>query len=144
MKVGNFIISFDGTCVTNDYPEIGISLGANYVLKALEENGSRIILNTTRSNDSNQSLSKVLNWFNVQGIKLFNLNQLPTTDSFIISINCVGVPLVKLGMYEVLDWTSIISSLYSMGFLSKEQSDYCKNKVQEASISIRIIFKLNN
>ena len=52
-------IDFDGTCVTNEYPNVGNDIGAVPVLKRIVEKGHRIILYTMRglkmlNNGSNQ------------------------------------------------------------------------------------------
>ncbi len=42
-------IDFDGTCVTHAFPKIGKDIGSVPVLKALTEQGHKIILFTMRS-----------------------------------------------------------------------------------------------
>ena len=64
-------VDFDGTCVTNDYPEIGHDIGAGEVLRSLVAKGHRIILCTMRSG---KRLEDAIRWFESNGIKLYAVN----------------------------------------------------------------------
>lgn len=67
-------VDFDGTCVTNDYPEIGHDIGAGEVLRSLVAKGHRIILCTMRSG---KRLEDAIRWFESNGIKLYAVNGNP-------------------------------------------------------------------
>lgn len=67
-------VSFEGTCVTNDYPRIGLNIGAETVLKDLADNGHRIILNTVRSG---KRLQEAVDWFTKHNIPLYGINENP-------------------------------------------------------------------
>ena len=59
-------VDFDGTCVTHEYPEIGKSIGAEKVLKALVENGHQIVLCTMRGHKTHEGrdlLQEAVDWF---------------------------------------------------------------------------------
>ncbi len=80
-------IDFDGTCVTHDYPEIGKSIGAESVLKALVENGHQLILFTMRSDRDvlvdgmlyqETFLTDALLWFKKNNIPLYGVQANPT------------------------------------------------------------------
>lgn len=42
-------VDFDGTCVTHEFPRVGVEIGAAEVLKELTDKGHQIILFTMRS-----------------------------------------------------------------------------------------------
>jgi hypothetical protein len=68
-------IDFDGTCVTHDYPRIGIDIGAVPVLKKLIEAGHSLILFTMRSG---KYLDEAVDWFKENGIPLYGIQKDPT------------------------------------------------------------------
>lgn len=72
-------IDFDGTCVTHEYPRIGKEIGASYVLKALVDNGCRLVLNTMRSG---KELTEAKEWFDKHNIPLYGLNATPGQTSW--------------------------------------------------------------
>jgi hypothetical protein len=74
MKKLVIAVDFDGTCVTHDYPEIGQDIGAIPVLKALVENGHRLILYTMRSGET---LLQAEAWLKRQGVELWGINENP-------------------------------------------------------------------
>jgi hypothetical protein len=67
-------IDFDGTCVTHDYPKIGKDIGAAIFLRLMVENGHKLILWTMRSGIP---LEEAVKWFDINGIKLWGINQNP-------------------------------------------------------------------
>lgn len=83
-------VDFDGTCVTHDYPRIGKDIHAIPVLKKLVSNGHKLILNTMRSG---KELDEAVNWFKVNNIELFGINENPTQKSWTQS------PKVYANMY---------------------------------------------
>ena len=68
-------VDFDGTCVSHEYPYLGMDIGAVPVLQDLVAQGHRLILYTMRSG----KLEKVaVEWFKERGIPLFAVNENPT------------------------------------------------------------------
>lgn len=47
------ILDFDGTCVTNEFPQVGKNIGAEFVLRRLQESGHKLVLFTARADDPN-------------------------------------------------------------------------------------------
>lgn len=83
-------IDFDGTCVTHEFPEVGVDIGAVPVLKKLVENGHQLILWTMRSDIEQprsdhpdihsvggQYLTDALAWFEKNGIELWGVQTNP-------------------------------------------------------------------
>lgn len=95
-------IDFDGTCVTNEYPLIGKSIGAERVLKALIHRKHKLILFTMRSGED---LLEAIQWFYDNNIKLYGVNKDPDQESWTTSpkansdINIddrdLNIPLIK-------------------------------------------------
>ena len=81
MLTKNLIIAvdFDGTCVTHEYPKIGRNIGAAPVLQRLVEHGAKLILWTMRSG---QYLDDAVEWFKVNGIPLYGINENPEQKSW--------------------------------------------------------------
>lgn len=72
-------IDFDGTCVTNDYPNVGEDIGAVPVLLELVKKGHKLILLTNRSG---AELKDAEVWFQAYGIPLFGVNKNPIQWKF--------------------------------------------------------------
>ena len=70
-----FCVDFDGTCVTHAYPEIGKEIGAVPVLKAMVENGHKLIIWTMRSGEK---LDDAVAWFEKNDIPLYGIQKNPT------------------------------------------------------------------
>lgn len=112
-------IDFDGTCVTHDYPKIGQDIGAVPVLRALVEQGHKLILWTMRDK---QELLDAINWFKHHEIELWGINNNPDQKHWTSSRKvyahiyiddcALGVPLVT-GKHErdYVDWEKIIEIL---------------------------------
>lgn len=114
-------IDFDGTVVTHEFPEVGKSVGAEKVLKALVDNGHKLILNTMRSHkdiEGRDTLAEAENWFKDNGIELYGVNENPTqilwTDSpkvyanLYIDDSALGCPkMVNEDGVIVIDWEKI-------------------------------------
>lgn len=67
-------VDFDGTCVTNAYPEVGHGIGAVEILRSLVAKGHRLILCTMRSG---KRLEDAIRWFESNGIRLYAVNDNP-------------------------------------------------------------------
>lgn len=151
MRTGIIAVDFDGTCVTVDFPRVGSDIGAEYVLKALVQNGSKIILFTMRGNANHDWLHNPLDtniledakeWFAAHDIPLWGVNVNPLqeqdkwTDSpkpfadVIIDDYMACAPMVTVTSrhsvllpinYTILDWTAIARWLNAQGYISDEQ-----------------------
>lgn len=102
-------IDFDGTCVTNDYPNVGEDIGAVPVLLELVKIGHKLILLTNRS-DAELKDAEV--WFQAYGIPLFGVNKNPIQWKFSKS------PKVFANLY--IDDASLGCPLKEDGTLSKK------------------------
>lgn len=78
-------IDFDGTCVTHEYPLIGKEIGAVSVLKKLIEAGHNLILFTMRSGSE---LDDAVNWFSINDIPLYGVQENPTQKQWTTSNKC--------------------------------------------------------
>jgi len=78
-------IDFDGTCVTHEYPLVGVDIGAAKVIRKLVKHGHKIILWTMRSgkrDDGTDPLQDAVNWFKKNRIPLFGINNNPTQSTW--------------------------------------------------------------
>ena len=104
-------IDFDGTCVTHEYPYIGLSIGAEPVLRDLVKAGHKLILYTMRTG---QALDDAVQWFRQNKIELYGINSNPTqhqwSDSnkvygqLYIDDAALGAPLVMNEDRPYIDW----------------------------------------
>jgi len=115
-----FCIDFDGTCVLEMFPKVGPDVpDAVRILKALVDNGHRLILWTARSG---KTLIDAVNWFNRHGIDLYAVNQDPhplegwpiprkVIPAWYIDDRNLGTPMKTVidnkKSFEVVDWNSI-------------------------------------
>lgn len=129
MKKLTFNIDFDGTCVTHSYPNLGMDIGAQEVLKKLVDKGHLLILFTMRGDDKSY-LNKALEWFRENEIPLYGINTNPQqkhwTSSpkshadFIIDDTAIGCPLKLdkgISSYPFIDWIRMEELLIQMGLL---------------------------
>lgn len=112
-------VDFDGTCVTNEYPNLGEDIGAAPILKKLVENEVRLILYTMRSG---KTLQDAVDWFSKNGIILWGVNENPEQylwtaspkvyADIYIDDAALGTPLIsKDGKRPFVDWKSIAGIL---------------------------------
>lgn len=130
-------VDFDGTCVTHKYPEVGADIGAAEVLRALVNEGHKIILWTMRDHrlhgdvDGSQvdqistthdCLQEAVNWFKQNDIPLWGINENPEqswSDSnkayadLYIDDAALGCPLAG----GHVDWKSVATNLMSLKLL---------------------------
>lgn len=124
-------VDFDGTCVTHDYPNVGKDIGAVPVLRALNQNGHELILNTMR--DGSELLDAVI-WFSDHYIPLFGINENPTQKSWTkspkvyahlyIDDAALGCPLKydpNFHSRPYVDWKETAGYLHSRGLITYEQ-----------------------
>ncbi len=142
----DIILDFDGTVVTNEFPQIGEDIGAVPVLKELVECGHNLILFTMRSdmheihtknpgiiNAPGNYLTDAVNWFQQHGIPLYGIQKNPTQHTWtyshkayghiMIDDKTLGCPLVY-GKHKspYADWIRIRELLAGMGYFRKEGS----------------------
>lgn len=127
-------IDFDGTCVTNEFPQIGRDIGAVPVLQRLAQNGHQLILFTTRSDggEYGDTLTKAVEWFEFNKIDLYGIQKDPEqiywTDSpkadggLYIDKAALGMLLKRdfEGEEWYIDWESTEKLLESKGLLVNE------------------------
>lgn len=120
-------IDFDGTCVTNEYPNVGKDIGAVPVLKRIVEKGHRIILYTMRDNER---LKDAEQWFESNNIPLWGVNNNPAQESWssspkiyahlYIDDAALGVPLKlnkKISDTYFVDWEKVENFLRENGII---------------------------
>ena len=120
-------VDFDGTCVEHNYPAIGMDVeGAVEVLRTLNKQGHRIILNTMRSG---LRLEAAVRWFRDRKIELWAVNRNPEQKQWTsspkvyadiyIDDSALGCPLIFLeGVRRpVVNWSKVRQLLESDGVL---------------------------
>ena len=119
-------VDFDGTCVTHEYPHIGLDIGAVPVLRALSEQGCRLILFTMRSG---KLLKEAKEWFADNKIPLYAANENPEQKSwtsspkvnadFYIDDAAIGCPLIfsDKSQRPYIDWEKMRELLIRDGIL---------------------------
>lgn len=138
-------IDFDGTCVTHEYPRVGKSIGSEYVLRRVTDNGHKLILNTMRSN---QELADAVQWFEQHNIPLYGVNKNPTqgrwTDStkafahLYIDDAALGCPLHKGINRPYVDWVKVSLELIDKGCLLPEELKVILPEVLNAQNNLEI------
>lgn len=143
------ILDFDGTCVTNEFPKVGKNIGAEFVLRRLQERGHKIVLFTARADDPNNEffpgnyLTDALNWFTEHGISLYGVNNNPDNDKLgytrkvtgdiIIDDLAICAPLTmdtKISTKPFINWHEVEEVLDAMGCFDLdiyEEYGICKN-----------------
>lgn len=118
-------VDFDGTCVTHEYPYLGMDIGAVPVLQELAARGHRLILHTMRSG----KLEKIaVEWFKDHGIPLFAVNENPTQKKWTkspkihadvyIDDSAAGCPLIyPEHARPYVDWPKVREWLLDEGIL---------------------------
>lgn len=122
-----FAIDFDGTCVTNEYPNVGKDIGAVPVLKRIVEKGHRIILYTMRDNER---LKDAEQWFESNNIPIWGVNNNPEQKKWssspkiyahlYIDDAALGVPLKfnkKISDMYFVDWKKVENFLRENGII---------------------------
>lgn len=124
-------IDFDGTCVENNFPDIGADIGAAPVLKELISKGCKLILFTMRCNHDFNPESKdpriknikgnflddAICWFKKNDIPLYGIQKDPNQETWtsspkvfadiIIDDTAIGIPtIIKNNKYHV-DWEAV-------------------------------------
>lgn len=134
-------IDFDGTCVTHEFPNIGVDIGAVPVLKQLIASGHDLILYTMRSdrperNATNRNdiedvtgmfLTEAVRWFTDNEIPLYGIQQNPkqgwTTSPkcyahLYIDDAALGCPLIyDKHNRPFVDWVQVEKILTASGII---------------------------
>lgn len=116
LKLIQLAIDFDGTVVEHQYPGIGPDVPyAVKVLKALTDQGYRLILFTMRSGPQ---LQEAVNWYEARDIPLYGIQKDPVQHNWTTSPKAyaqiyiddaaLGAPLIKRsGMRPYVDWKRV-------------------------------------
>lgn len=131
-----FLIDFDGTCITHEFPLIGKDIGAVPVLKELVNAEHKLILWTMRCDHTEAPvtddpemhpiggdyLSQAVNWFKKYDLPLFGINQNPEQSSwtsspkayghYVIDDTAIGCPLIRFtNDRPFVDWLNVYGEL---------------------------------
>lgn len=148
LKPVTITVDSDGTCFTHEFPLIGKNIGAEFVLKALTDNGHLLISNTMRcdhefvpnsldpdiTNIKGLFLTEAINWYEQHNIPLYGIQENPTQHSWTSSkkpysvydiddIN-IGCPLLfvpQLSSRKFVDWIKVSLLLWEQGLITKNQ-----------------------
>lgn len=135
-------IDFDGTCVTHSFPDLGVDIGAQDVLRQLVGNGHQLILWTMRCDNQIEQqfgnykmhggdfLAQAVKWFEDNDIPLFGIQRNPTQDSWTTSPKAyaqlyiddaaLGCPLKfvsTLSSRPFVDWAEVEKTLIQKGLI---------------------------
>lgn len=135
-------VDFDGTCVTHDFPRVGKEIGAIKPLRALVENGHKIILLTMRDHneldnawniEEHDTLADAISWFSRNDIELYGVNENPDQTwsasrkvyaDLYIDDTALGIPLrlrKEFSPRPFVDWKKVSNMFYEMGLITAEQ-----------------------
>ena len=119
-------VDFDGTCVTHEYPYLGVDIGAQPVLRELVDQGHNLILYTMRSGKLEK---EALEWFKRNDIQLFAVNSNPLQKKWTKSVkihadvyiddSALGCPLIHSmnASRPYVDWVKVREWLIAEGIL---------------------------
>ena len=102
------VVDFDGTVVTQDYPDIGRDIGALSILKELVEKGHQLILFTMRYGILLEEASA---WFKERGIPLLGINKNPSQHTWTKSPKVFGhlyIDDTALGCPTTHSYTAVV------------------------------------
>jgi hypothetical protein len=145
----DIVIDFDGTCVTHEFPAVGLDIGAEPVLRKILDNGHNLILFTMRSdlpyptyrNEGRELppgnyLKDAIDWFDERGIPLYGIQRNPSQDSWtsspkaygqlIIDDAALGCPLIfneNISRRPFVDWEAVNDMMEYMGFFRSKLED---------------------
>lgn len=139
-----FVVDFDGTCVTHEYPNVGKDIGAAPVLKRLSDKGHKIILFTMRSepvDDVRGTLQEAVDWFKNKNIPLYGINENPSQHSWTSSPkahgnlyfddHAFGAPIKKNAKGDVYyDWTLVADFFRRLNIFSESEYDEIAEEIK--------------
>mgnify|MGYP000045987135 CR=1 FL=1 len=124
MKTIEINIDVDGTVFTHDYPNIGHDIGAVPVLKALTNNGHKLIIFTMRDG---KELQEAVDWFAQNDIPVYGVQTNPTQKRWtkspksyaqlMIDDSALGCPLkydLAISQRPFVDWDAVYTILTQM------------------------------
>jgi hypothetical protein len=124
MKTIEINIDVDGTVFTHDYPNIGHDIGAVPVLKALTNNGHKLIIFTMRDG---KELQDAVDWFAKNDIPVYGVQTNPTQKRWtkspksyaqlMIDDSALGCPLkydLAISQRPFVDWDAVYTILTQM------------------------------
>ena len=121
-------VDFDGTTVSDAFPDVGFEIGAEAVLRDLAAAGRKIIIWTVRSD---ATLAPVLEWYKQRKIKYYAVNRNPDQAEFstsgkviahaYIDDRSIGCPKIKLPGIDkpAVDWIKVRAYLVAEGYLQR-------------------------
>lgn len=148
-KGTTFLIDFDGTCVTHDFPSLGSEIGAAPVLRELVNNGHNLILFTMRGSGElsmkkfgTDGLKEAVDWFKMHKIPLYGIQTNPTQHTWtnspkaygqvIIDDTALGIPLTNDDLGNTfVDWIEVRKMLVKRGFIPKSLSEIAQEERDE-------------
>lgn len=127
MKKLTIAIDFDGTCITNDWPQKGKDIGAQDVLRKIVNAGHELLLYTCRMNHeedrfltfsdghtmelpAGNHMREAIDWFVKNDIPLIGVNYNPIEDNYdtdkphfdlLIDDKALGIPLTTITIVGV-------------------------------------------
>ncbi len=124
-------IDFDGTCVCNQFPDVGPPVpGCVEVLKDLVAGGHRLILWTVRSG---KRLDDAVTWFTFQGVPLWGINKNPGQHAWsdspkahadlFIDDRALGIPVSVVAGDFVVNWAAVRGMLEERGVLTRKKME---------------------
>lgn len=135
-------IDFDGTVVTHEYPNVGKDIGAVPVLKALVENGHKLICFTMRGPGTKEE-TEAKAWFEKNGIPLYGFNENPAQASWsqsrkvyaqiYIDDAALGCPTIfdeKVSSRPFVDWYEVARYLFKYSFITFPQWYQCRKQIK--------------
>lgn len=118
-------IDFDGTIVSNAYPDIGQDLGAIPVIKELMAQGHKLILWTMRTG---KDLENAVGYLVDKEIKLWGVNKNPGQFAWsnspkvyahlYIDDGSAGIPMVTVNNKRAVDWVKLREWLVTNGYIT--------------------------
>ena len=119
------VLDFDGTCVQNEFPYVGESIGAEQVLVDLVRNGHDLILFTARGDGH---LEDAIQWFSDHSLPLSGIQQHPEQKAITSSPKPVGDIIIDDKMLGALlvddryvNWDWAAKQLLQLEYITEAQ-----------------------
>lgn len=142
-------VDFDGTCVSHEFPQTGVNIGAEIVLKALTEKGCNIICLSMRSEEhkdtiSHDTITPIKDWFEKNNIPLYALNDNPDQKKWsksrkvyaniYIDDQYLGCPLkfnLTISNRLFVNWYGVTELLAKYGVITHEEASKIQEELQK-------------